>query len=183
MDYFGAQANLSITSTKGQNDILYGRDFQPSDANTDAIVLNHDIFETQIRLDDPSQLIGKAVSIGGYMYKVIGILAPKDLDSLGMNDDWATAMSSFVSRESYNKLAKQKQLVASILRFVREHREAILGQAITILSENHPEVKGTFKENDQDQQLQQQMEEMVTGMTMFLMAITAISLLVGELAS
>ena len=40
MDYFGAQANLSITSTKGQNDILYGRDFQPSDANTDAIVLN-----------------------------------------------------------------------------------------------------------------------------------------------
>jgi putative ABC transport system permease protein len=25
------------------------------------------------------------------------------------------------------------------------------------LSENHPEVKGTFKENDQDQQLQQQM--------------------------
>ena len=76
MDYFGAQANLSITSTKGQNDILYGRDFQPSDANTDAIVLNHDIFEAQIRLDDPSQLIGKAVSIGGYMYKVIGILAP-----------------------------------------------------------------------------------------------------------
>ncbi len=42
------------------------------------------------------------------MYKVIGILAPKDLDSLGMNDDWATAMSSFVSRESYNKLAKTK---------------------------------------------------------------------------
>ena len=40
-------------------------------------------------------------------------------------------------------------------------------------------MKGTFKENDQDQQLQQQMEEMVTGMTMFLMAITAISLLVG----
>ncbi|MGC3062246.1 ABC transporter permease, partial [Enterococcus faecalis] len=56
MDYFGAQANLSITSSKGQNDILYGRDFQPSDANTDAIVLYHDIFEAQIRLDDPSQL-------------------------------------------------------------------------------------------------------------------------------
>ena len=180
MDYFGAQANLSITSTKGQNDILYGRDFQPSDANTDAIVLNHDIFETQIRLDDPSQLIGKAVSIGGYMYKVIGILAPKDLDSLGMNDDWATAMSSFVSRESYNKLAKTKAISGINIK-VREgaDREAILGQAITILSENHPEVKGTFKENDQDQQLQQQMEEMVTGMTMFLMAITAISLLVG----
>ena len=44
------------------------------------------------------------------MYKVIGILAPKDLDSLGMNDDWATAMSSFVSRESYNKLAKTKAI-------------------------------------------------------------------------
>ena len=121
MDYFGAQANLSITSTKGQNDILYGRDFQPSDANTDAIVLNHDIFEAQIRLDDPSQLIGKAVSIGGYMYKVIGILAPKDLDSLGMNDDWATAMSSFVSRESYNKLAKTKAISGINIK-VREER-------------------------------------------------------------
>nr|WP_278251160.1 ABC transporter permease [Enterococcus faecalis] len=128
MDYFGAQANLSITSTKGQNDILYGRDFQLSDANTDAIVLNHDIFEAQIRLDDPSQLIGKAVSIGGYMYKVIGILAPKDLDSLGMNDDWATAMSSFVSRESYNKLAKTKAISGINIK-VREgaDREAILG--------------------------------------------------------
>ncbi|MGQ4818847.1 ABC transporter permease, partial [Enterococcus faecium] len=98
---------------------------------------------------DPSQLIGKAVSIGGYMYKVIGILAPKDLDSLGMNDDWATAMSSFVSRESYNKLAKTKAISGINIK-VREgaDREAILGQAITILSENHPEVKGTFKEND-----------------------------------
>ncbi|MGC3074636.1 ABC transporter permease, partial [Enterococcus faecalis] len=35
MDYFGAQANLSISSPKGQNVILYGRDIQPSDANTD----------------------------------------------------------------------------------------------------------------------------------------------------
>lgn len=89
-------------------------------------------------------------------------------------------MSSFVSRESYNKLAKTK-VISGINIKVREgaDREAILGQAITILSENHPEVKGTLKENDQDQQLQQQMEEMVTGMTMFLMAITAISLLVG----
>ena len=59
MDYFGAQANLSITSTKGQNDILYGRDFQPSDANTDAIVLNHDIFEAQIRLDDLANSLEK----------------------------------------------------------------------------------------------------------------------------
>lgn len=42
------------------------------------------------------------------MYKVIGILVLKDLDSLGMNDDWVIVMSSFVFWELYNKLVKIK---------------------------------------------------------------------------
>ncbi|MGH2211244.1 hypothetical protein ACQ1ZA_16130, partial [Enterococcus faecalis] len=56
---------------------------------------------------------------------------------------WATAMSSFVPREPYNKLGKTKAISGINIK-VREgaDREAILGQAITILSENHPEVKG-----------------------------------------
>ncbi|OJG28442.1 hypothetical protein RU98_GL000035 [Enterococcus caccae] len=184
LDYFGAKANLMVTSNRGNNKIKYGRDFDDRDINKDVIILNHDTFDTSLKMDDPGELIGKAVSINGYMYKVIGILEPFDYDSLdnaeAMSLDWNTVSSSFVSRSSYNKLATSKS-ISGINFKLKEgaDKQKVIAQAVTILSENHPDVKGIFKENDQEQKSQKQMEEAIGGMTMFLMAVTAISLLVG----
>ncbi|MEI5989106.1 ABC transporter permease [Enterococcus crotali] len=184
LDYFGAKANLMVTSNRGQNKIKYGRDFDDRDINKDVIILNHDTFDMSLKMDDPGELIGKAVSINGYMYKVIGILEPFNYEALdnseAMSLDWNIVYSSFVSRSSYNKLASSKS-ISGINFKLKEgtDKQAVIAQAVAILTENHPDVKGIFKENDQEQKSQQQMEEAIGGMTMFLMAVTAISLLVG----
>lgn len=184
LDYFGAKANLMVTSNRGKNKIKYGRDFDDRDINKDVIILNHDTFDLSLKMDDPGELIGKAVSINGYMYKVIGILEPFNYEALNnseaMSLDWNIVYSSFVSRSSYNKLASSKS-ISGINFKLKEgtDKQAVIAQAVAILTENHPDVKGIFKENDQDQKSQQQMEEAIGGMTMFLMAVTAISLLVG----
>ncbi|MTD38096.1 FtsX-like permease family protein [Erwinia sp. CPCC 100877] len=184
MDYFGAKANLMVTSNRGNNRLKYGRDFDERDQNKDVIILNHNIFETELHLDDPSELIGRAVSINGYMYKVIGILEPFDYEHLtnseAMSLDWNVVSSSFVSRSSYNKLAVSKS-ISGINFKLKEgaDKQQVLDEAIKIMNDNHQDVKGIFKEDDQDQKSQQQMEESIGAITMFLMAVTAISLLVG----
>jgi putative ABC transport system permease protein len=184
MDYFGAKANLMVTSNRGNNRIKYGRDFDERDQNKDVIILNHNIFETELNMDDPSELIGKAVSINGYMYKVIGILEPLDYETMtnseAMSLDWNIVYSSFVSRSSYNKLAVSKSISGINFRLKEgADKQQVIGEAVKIMNENHQDVKGIFKEDDQDQKNQKQMEESIGAITMFLMAVTAISLLVG----
>lgn len=184
LDYFGAKANIMVTSNRGQNKIKYGRDFDDRDINKDVIILNHDVFDTSLKMDDPGELIGKAVSINDYMYKVIGILEPFDYEAFDNTEamalDWNIVYSSFVSRASYNKLATSKA-ISGINFKLKEgaDKQAIISQAVSTLSESHPDVKGIFKENDQEQKNQKQMEDAIGGITMFLMAVTAISLLVG----
>lgn len=184
MDYFGAQAGLMITSNRGSNKIKYGRDFDERDRNKDVILLNYSIFDNQLKMDNPEDLVGKAVSINGYMYKVIGILEPVDYESLDTSEkmamDWSFAMSSYVSKASYNSLAASKA-ISGINFKLKEgaDKQKILAEAVAIMTENHPNVEGVFKEDDQDQKSQQQMQEAIGGITMFLMAVTAISLLVG----
>lgn len=184
LDYFGAKANIMVTSNRGQNKIKYGRDFDDRDINKDVIILNHDVFDTSLKMDDPGELIGKAVSINDYMYKVIGILEAFDYEALDNTEamalDWNIVYSSFVSRASYNKLATSKA-ISGINFKLKEgaDKQAIISQAVSTLSESHPDVKGIFKENDQEQKNQKQMEDAIGGITMFLMAVTAISLLVG----
>lgn len=184
MDYFGAQAGLMITSNRGKNKVKYGRDFDERDRNKDVILLNHDIFDYQLKMDDPGELIGKAVSINGYMYKVIGILEPINYQEMDTSEqmamDWNIASSSFVSRGSYNKLAVSKSISGINFKLKEDaDKQQVLAEAVAIMTENHPDVKGIFKENDQDQKNQQQMQDAIGGITMFLMAVTAISLLVG----
>lgn len=183
LDYFGAKANLFVTSNKGQKNLKYGRDFDDRDINKDVIILNNFTFDAGLKMDNPSDLIGKAVSINGYMFKVIGILEPFNDEmnvSEAMSMDMNTLYSSFVSRSSYNKLATSKS-ISGINFKLKEgtDKKNVIAQGIAILNENHPDVKGIFKENTQEQMQQKGMENAITGITMFLTAVTAISLLVG----
>lgn len=185
MDYFGAQATLAVTSNRGgDKQIKYGRDFEKKDANKDVIILSHDIFDYSLNMENPGELIGRAISIDGYMYQVIGILEPFNYEAMSnsevMSMDWNTAYSSFVSKDSYNKLSASKSITG--INFKLEEsadKNQVLNQAIVIMNETHPDVKGIFKEDDQDKQSQKQLEDSIAGITMFLMAVTAISLLVG----
>ncbi|MDH6365745.1 putative ABC transport system permease protein [Enterococcus sp. PF1-24] len=184
LDYFGAQAYAMITSNRGNNKVLYGRDFNENDRNQNVVLLSHDIFTYDLTDMDPSEMVGKAVAINGYMYKVIGVLAPFSYEELSetemMSLDWDTVFSSFVSRSSYNELAQTKEIRGINLTIAEgADKQAILAEAVKIMQEEHPDVQGYFKENDREQRDQQEMESTISSLTLFLMAITAISLLVG----
>lgn len=184
MDYFGAKAGLMLTTNRSKNKVKYGRDFNEGDRDKDTIILNYEVFKNSLKMDNPGDLINKAVSLNGYMYKVIGILEEVDFEKMDVSQqmatDWSTISSSFVSRSSYNKLATSKSISGINFKLkAGTTKQEVLTKAVAIMNENHPNLKGVFKENDQDQKSQKQMQDTIGGMTMFLMAITAISLLVG----
>lgn len=182
IDYFGQIAYTQLTPSTHDAQLKFGRNITPADANRDVIVLSHDVLDYGISIDDPQKMIGRAVSINGYMFEVIGIKKPYDYQSTSISDsdDFFTALNSEVSRNSYNELTKFKPIRALRVKF-DENADRFLTteQVIEVLSENHPTEEGIFQEDTTNQQFQEEMEAYLDGLIGFLMAITAISLLVG----
>lgn len=182
IDCFGQMSYAQLTPSTHDAQLEYGRNITAADANRNVIVLARDVLDYGITIDDPQKMIGRAVSINGYMFEVIGIKAPYDYEStsIGGSDDYFTAFNSEVSRASYNELTKFKPIQALRVKF-DENTDRFLAteQVIEVLTENHPEEEGIFQEDTTNQQFQEEMEAYLDGLIGFLMAITAISLLVG----
>ncbi|MGX6978329.1 ABC transporter permease [Vagococcus elongatus] len=185
MNYFNIVSYLQVApNNNAEKTFLCGRDFNESDVGKNAIILNHSLFDYDNQFENPEELLDKAVSINGYMYKVIGILEKFSYESLSQSEamalDWTTVDSSLVSRASYNELSKSQAIKG--INFKLEEgvdKHEVLAEAIGIMEESHQDVKGFFAENDMNQKEMKQMEDAIGSLTMFLMAITAISLLVG----
>ena len=182
-DYFGQTASVQLTPYSKQQPLLYGRDITPADANHDVIVLSHDIFDYGIMIDDPEEMIDQAIAINGYMYKVIGIKQPYDYDSMSLSggeEDYMSAMTSVVSRASYNELTRFKPISALKIKVEETADRYAVTEAVTqSLIESYPDEEGIFEEDRSNEEMQQEMESYMSGIVNFLMAITAISLLVG----
>lgn len=181
-NYFGQQSSLQLTPYSEDHSLLYGRNLTAADANQDRIVLSHDVFEYGLVMDDPAAMIGQAISLNGYMYQVVGIKTPYDYENVSLTggDDYLTASSSVVTRSSYNELTKYKPISGLKVKF-DETTDRYTGTESIIeeLSESYPDEQGTFEEDRSNEEMQQEMESYMAGIVNFLMAITAISLLVG----
>ena len=183
LNYFGQYAYMQLSPFSKESSILYGRDITTADANQDVIVLSNEVFDYGIVMENPESLIDQAVSINGYMYKVIGIKEPYNFDG-GDSDiaqnDYISATTSVVSRASYNELTKAKPISALKIKYDETtDRFTTSDMAIASLTENYPDEEGVFEEDRSNEEMQQGMEEYMSGIVNFLMAITAISLLVG----
>lgn len=182
-DYFGQGSSVQLSPYSKESSLLYGRDITPADSNRDVIVLSHDVFEYGIMTDDPEGMIGQAISINGYMYQVIGIKTPYDYDAISLDggqDDYITAANSIVSRSSYNELTKSKEIRGLKIKIDEmADKYATTESVIESLNENHPNEEGVFEEDRSNEEMQMEMENYMSGIVNFLMAITAISLLVG----
>lgn len=182
VDYFGQMTSVQLTPYSKDEPLEYGRNINPGDANSDVIVLSQDVFEYGIVTDDPENMIGQAVSINGYMYKVIGIKKGYDDGNISLTGagDYFSAYTSVVSRSSYNELTKMKPINALKVKFDETtDRFMVSEQVIALLTENYPDEKGVFEEDSSNEEMQAEMEKYMKGIVGFLMAITAISLLVG----
>lgn len=181
LDYFGLQAYLNIAPNPGANEVVYGRDFRSSDSGKDVILLRKDIVEQQLGdTITAEELVNQAVSIGGRMFKVIGILPAFDYENATMTTDWNLAQSNFVPKDAYNELTQSKPITTIVFKLKEgTNRQQVIDQATTILMEAHEEIQGAFGEDNQEKKNMEQIQSSIGSMTMFLMAITAISLLVG----
>lgn len=179
LNYFGQSASTQLSPYKEDSPIAYGRNISPADANKDVIVLSQDVFDYGLSMDDPENMLGQAVSINGYMYEVIGIKEGYD-EQADLAGDFYSIFNSEISRASYNELTKFKPIKALKITF-DENADRFLTteNVIALLNESHPNEEGVFEEDTTNQQFQQEMEAVMTGLIGFLMAITAISLLVG----
>ncbi|WP_192988217.1 ABC transporter permease [Carnobacterium mobile] len=180
-EYFGQQSSLQLTPYSQDQTLLYGRNVTTADANQNVIVLSHEVFDYGMMIDDPEEMIGQAISINGYMYQVIGIKQPYDYESISLGgDDYMTAMTSDVPRASYNELTKFKPINALKIKMeTTADRYAVTEAVIQSLTESYPDEEGIFEEDRSNEEMQQEMESYMSGIVSFLMAITAISLLVG----
>lgn len=184
LDYFGQAASTQLTPSIQDVQLAYGRNITASDANKNVIVLSQDVFDYGISIEEPQKMIGQAVSINGYMYEVIGIKESFDDQAVSVSvsgsNDFFTAFNSEVSRASYNELTQFKPIKALRVQLDENtDRLTITERVIDLLTEYHPTEEGVFQEDTMNQQFQQEMDAVMNGLIGFLMAITAISLLVG----
>lgn len=180
--YFGQYAYLQVSPDQAQTSpVMYGRSLDTQDANQNVIVLSYDALEYGFVVDDPQTLIDQAISINGYMYKIVGIKEPFDYESIQFSDqDYVASMTSDVPRSSYNELTRFKPITALKIK-VKENvdRYLVSEEVIASLTESYPEELGYFEEDRSNEQMIQEMESYMSGIIGFLMAITAISLFVG----
>lgn len=182
LDYFGQYAYTQLAPHSKDHVLLCGRNITPADASHDVIVLSHEVFDYGIMMDDPSDMLGQAVSINGYMYQVIGVKQPYDYESMSLagEDDYITSMTSNVSRSSYTELTKAKPITALKIK-IKEDADRFMAtdEVISLLMETYPEEEGVFEQDRSNEEMIAKMESYMAGIVNFLMAITAISLLVG----
>ena len=185
INYFGAESYAMMIPFKSESRILYGRDIRNDDANQDVIVLSHDVLDYGISLDDPATLIGQAVNINGYMFKVIGIKEPYNWESTsyGVESEsytWEDAMTSVVPQAAYNHLTRSKPIQSLKVKIADGYDRSLISMTvIDDLMQQYIEDDGYFEEDRSNEQMMEEVTAYINGIMTFLMAITAISLFVG----
>lgn len=183
INYFGAESYTMMTPFKSESRILYGRDIRNDDANQDVIVLSHDVLDYGISLDEPSTLIGQAVNINGYMFKVIGIKEPYNWENTSFGFEsytWEDAMTSVVPQAAYNHLTRSKPIQSLKVKVADGYDRSLVSMnVIDDLMQQYTEDDGYFEEDRSNEQMMEEVTAYINGIMTFLMAITAISLFVG----
>ncbi|MDR0887014.1 MAG: ABC transporter permease [Clostridiales Family XIII bacterium] len=174
---FGIGSGSTIVPKDKPCEIAYGRDFTTADMDDSSIILNDDIATFFAEGMDKSDLIGKAVELDGYMYKIIGIKPAVDYTSMAYVEDW---FYSTVPKKAFLDLSKSKPINA--IKITPEEgadRDVVLANATETLASYYPELEGNFVEDHYMDDMRKQMEEMYNIAIWIFVGITAISLLVG----
>lgn len=161
----------------GKNTVAYGRDFIPSDAERNVIILSYQTMKFSLMINKPDKLIGRAIDVDGEKFLVVGI--KNEPDDMGMNMD-PNLFNSVIPKKAFNNLSKSKSINAIKLKVAADaDRNQIVEEANEKLKEYHPELTGNFEEDKSSEQMRQEVENMIQQVVMGLVFITAISLLVG----
>lgn len=174
VSYFGKTYSATICSDEyaGKQDMLYGQWLNPSSSDKKQIVLNYTAAKKIFK--NPKDAIGKGVTFGNTIYEVIGV-----------TEDTSSSMSyayqcSFISKENIINDSADANYISSIKFSVDENydKDDIFDKVTELLTNNHPELEGTFKVDDPSQNIAL-ISNVFGGITTFVTAITGIALFVG----
>lgn len=176
---------------------LYGRSFSLDDEERNVIMIT-----TQNAIDlfgNPEDSVGRGITIGRYIFEVIGVLDDNSLmnedESMDYNSTYADNESleyydmptSYLPKKAFEKLVKQYDysteiysldLVASKNYDVFE----VANRVIERLYDLHPNIEGSYNTEDLSYQAESQLyelESMTSGINKVVLIITVISLFVG----
>ncbi|HCM89970.1 MULTISPECIES: FtsX-like permease family protein [Vagococcus] len=178
MAYFDTKAGGMVQSySKPDKNVMYGSDFKDTDFDKNKIVLSYDTMQSQLNIKKPKDIIGKAIDVEGEKFQVVGV--KKKIGENEMITD-SSIFTNTVPKKAYNSLAKNKPINAIKLKAKEgTDRMTVVEEANKLLKDYHPELVGNFEEDRSNEKFRQEMEQMLQGVVMGLLFITAISLLVG----
>ncbi|GAA0702004.1 ABC transporter permease [Paraclostridium ghonii] len=165
----------SLFSTKNSDKVAYGRYFEKSDINNDVIVLTYE--NAKKLFDDPKSSIGKAIKLKGTTFEVIGVLEKQE-SVFGINQDFIQQSSidrinDIKNKENVNKITSLDVFISPGYDF-----DTVSDNIKEVLENNHPNLPGTYNVESPGSGTEE-LNSMISAITMFITLITAISLFVG----
>lgn len=171
--YDGEGSNLFAAKKSGKVDC--GRYFEKSDIKNDVIVLTYE--NAKKLFNDSKSSIGKVIKLNGTTFEVIGVLEKQE-SVLSVSQDLVQQasidrMDDIKNKENVNKITSLDVFISSGYDF-----DTVSDNITDVLEKNHPNLPGTYSAQSPGSATES-INGMISGITMFITLITAISLFVG----
>lgn len=174
--YDGEISFLFGTNNSNSDKVAYGRYFEKSDIKNDVIVLTYQ--NAKKLFDDPKLSIGKGINLNGTIFEIIGVLEEKQGSIFSADYDLMQQASidrinDIINKEKGNKITSLDITISPGYDF-----DNVSESIKEALKKNHPNLPGEYVIQSPGAEMEQ-INSMVSGITMFITLITAISLFVG----
>ncbi|EGT3616475.1 FtsX-like permease family protein [Clostridium perfringens] len=171
LQYFDKNQFAMLGQYNGKDEkVQYGRWFEDGDENKSLIVLDNNVAK---ELFNPIESgIGKAITMNGINFEVIGILPKVDMMSLG-------GSTSYVPQKAIDDMNSNEVITSLDVSLNADtNKKAIYKEIEKYLMVNHPNIAGKYEMQDPEE-ITKAFENIIGGLTKFIAFITGISLLVG----
>ena len=171
LQYFDKNQFAMLGSYDGKNEkVKHGRWFEEGDKDKYVIVLDNNVAK---ELFNPIESgIGKAVTMNGMNFEVIGILPQVDIMSFGGN-------TSYVPKKAIDNMNSNEVITSlDVSLNAGVDKKEVYKDIEKYLMANHPNIGGEYEMQDPEE-VTKAFEKLIGGLTKFIAFITGISLLVG----
>ena len=171
LQYFDKNQFAMLGSYDGKNEkVEYGRWFEDGDKDKSVIVLDNNVAK---ELFNPIESgIGKAITMNGINFEVIGILPHVDIMSFGGN-------TSYVPKKAIDNMNSNEVITSlDVSLNAGVDKKEVYKDIEKYLMVNHPNIGGKYEMQDPEE-VTKAFEKIIGGLTKFIAFITGISLLVG----